>query len=84
MDASADRIAELGKFIRSPLNAVAIAELPVARLPLELACRPAPEPDFDEHAVILGWPDGEDNKSARLSLQQQVAAAVDSIRSLEL
>lgn len=29
-----------------------------------LQCEPAPMPDFDEHAVLLGWPDVVDAKEA--------------------
>lgn len=75
-----NRLWQLGRTIRQKDGLSAIAALrlgvePVANL--GLACVPAPElPDFAEHAVIVGWPPGDDNKSARQDLQNGLAAMV--------
>ena len=79
---SADRIDHLGRTIRAPHAALAISAVGVGRLPRQLSCLEAPEPDFEEHAVIAGWPDGEDNKSVRMSLLQEIAAAAEPVRYL--
>lgn len=75
-----DRMWELGRTIRKQegLNALAAIEVTVAQVRGvgALRCEPAPEPNFLEHGVIVGWPSGEENKDARLALQADLAAAV--------
>ena len=52
---------------------LARAEISVDRAHVDvLYVSEAPPPD--RHAVILGWPEGDVNKSARMLLQQQLAA----------
>ena len=76
------RLLELGQTIRAKegLAALAVAIVPVTSLPKPLAGHAAPEPNYAEHAIIAGWPSGEDNKSARILLQQQIAANAEPVR----
>lgn len=71
----------LGQTIRATENkaALAIAVVPVGALPTPLKAHAAPEPDYDEHAIIVHWPEGDDNKSARMLLQQEIAAAAEPV-----
>lgn len=77
------RVRQLGQTIRSDRKALAIAIAQAGLLPRELRCVEAPEPSYHEHAVILGWPDGDDAKSARMSLQQEIAAAAEPLLFFE-
>ena len=41
-----------------------------------LACESAPEPDFEEHGVIVGWNPDPSAKDERLARQTDLAASV--------
>jgi hypothetical protein len=77
-----DRIWFLGNTIRSPMPAVAAAELTVAgvtRAEAGLRCEAAPEPDYPEHGVIIGWDEDKDSKHHRLMACQELVAAVSAV-----
>ena len=73
-DVSADRLWHLGQNIRRDGRAaIAAIEVPVkAVLDTGLECVSAPEVDFPEHGVILGW---DTDKGKRQSIQQDLVAA---------
>lgn len=76
-----DRLWHLGRVIRAKdkLQALAAIEVPVAQVKSvpPLMCEPAPElPDFHEHGVIVGWPASDEDKDARLALQQELASRI--------
>ena len=76
---SADRMWELGRTIRARegIAAVAAVEVPVTHIiAVGLACEPAPEPDFIEHGVVLGWNPDPEAKSARLDAQNALVASL--------
>lgn len=73
------RLWSLGESIRAPLKAIAAVEVPVANVQIAgLSCIPDALPCYDEHGVIIGW--NEDDKSARLSIQQDLAASCSAVR----
>lgn len=72
---SEDRLWHLGRTVRPDKTAVAAAEISVSDVEAaQLNCEPLPQPDYDEHGVILGWNADPDSKDARLSAQQELAA----------
>lgn len=74
-----ERLWHLGRTIRQQegLSAIAALRLDVGRIEgLTLRCEPAPMEDFAEHGVIINWPSGDDNKSAREDLRNGLAAMV--------
>jgi hypothetical protein len=76
-----ERIAYLAATIRSGKCAHAAVELAVqAVIDAELECEAAPEDGYAEHGVIVGWEDGDDAKSKRLSAMQELVAAVTAVR----
>lgn len=78
---SEERLWSLGRSIRAKdgLSAIAAVTLPTAAVEKTgLQCEPAPEPDFEEHGVVIGW--DPENKDRRLSMQQSLAAAADLSR----
>ena len=78
-----ERIWSLGRSIRAQegLSAVAAVKLPTAAVEIVgLRCESAPEPDFEEHGVVIGW--DSENKDLRLSMQQSLAAAADASQVL--
>lgn len=77
-----DRVWALGNTIRSPMPAIAAAELPVAgviKTEAGLRCEAAPETDYPEHGVIIGWDEDKDSKHNRLMACQDLVAAVSGI-----
>jgi hypothetical protein len=71
---SVQRLWELGASIRPQMSAIAAVEVPVAKvLSLGLLCVPDAMPDFPEHGVVVGW--DENDKSKRISVQQELVAA---------
>lgn len=71
----------LGNTIRSPLPVVAAVELPVAGvIAVGLQCEAAPEQDYPEHGVIIGWDGGTDAKHKRIAASQDLVAAVTVVR----
>jgi hypothetical protein len=76
---SDSRVWLLGRTIRAQagLSAVAQLVLPVKRIRAAgLECSAAPEQQYDEHGVIVGWNNDESAKSERLALQQELVAGV--------
>lgn len=78
-EVSADRLWHLGRTIRTDgRGAIAAIEVPVeAVVDAGLGCESAPEVDFPEHGVILGW---DTDKDKRLSIQQDLVAAHTAVR----
>lgn len=71
----------LGNSIRSPLLAVAAVEVPVASVTAAgLLCEEAPEQNYLEHGVIIGWDEGPDAKDQRLLAMQDLVAAVSAVK----
>lgn len=73
-----ERLWTLGCTIRKDKAAIAAAVVHVPKIVLaNLACRAAPEENYPEHGVIVGW---NDDKSIRLAALQALAA--DTIRTM--
>lgn len=73
------RVWELGRTIRAQAGLTAVAQLvlPVRRVfTTGLRCDAAPERDYDEHGVIVGWNGDDEAKSERLALQQELVIGV--------
>jgi len=71
------RIWYLGKTIRSDKFAVARADFAVAIASNQrLNCLPAPEVNFPEHAVLIGWPPMTD-KAKQKAIAAQLAAVAE-------
>lgn len=74
-----DRVWFIGNMIRAPKPVIAAAELPIPEVAnTSLKCEAAPEENYPEHGVIIGW---DDEKDKRLSVCQDLAAAVTSVRT---
>lgn len=59
------------------LSAIAALQIPVVRITeTGLACEPAPEPDYPEHGVIVGWNPDPKAKDERLAQQVELVACV--------
>lgn len=74
-----ERVSHLGRTIRAQqgLSAIAAVKLSVSAVTSSgLACEAAPEPDFEEHGVIVGWNPDPNAKDERLALQADLAATV--------
>lgn len=74
-----ERLWFLGRTIRAQegLSAIAALELPVkAVVSTGLDCISAPEPNYAEHGVIIGWNSDPNAKDERLAFQQDLAASV--------
>lgn len=75
------RVSYLGETIRPGLRALAIIELPVSVVVAAgLQCEAAPEENYPEHGVIIGW--DEDSKSHRMSVCQDLASGASNVRKL--
>jgi hypothetical protein len=69
----------LARTVRAPIQPIAALELPVAAVTAaELQCESAPEPNYAEHGVIIGW--DIDTKPKRLAASQALVAAVTAVR----
>lgn len=69
-----ERLWFLGRTVRSDKEAIAAIEIKVAKVnAVGLECRTAPTDHFSEHGVIVGW---SDEKSVRMSVQQQLVATI--------
>ena len=85
---ASERVSHLGRTIRAQqgLSAIAAVKLSVSAVTFSgLACESAPEPDFEEHGVIVGWNPDPSAKDERLARQTDLAASVlatDVIRLL--
>jgi hypothetical protein len=80
---SDERLWHLGRTIRARegKTAIAVLELPVPKIiTAGLICEPAPEVNYDEHGVIMGWNPDPEAKDARLAVQSDLAAAVPASR----
>ena len=72
-----NRLWYLGRTIRTieGKSAIAALEVPVAAvIKAQLKCEAVPEPNYDEHGVVIGW--NPEDKSRRVSAQQELAASV--------
>ena len=71
------RIWHLGKTVRSKKVAVARADFRMQSInsDLGLTCVPVPEKNFSEHAVLIGWPEGDDAKAHRMSIAADLVYA---------
>ena len=77
------RIWFLGRTLRAAENKNAIAALEITTASARevgLQCKPAPQANYPEHGVIVGWLSGSDDKPKRISAQQEMVAAVLQIR----
>ncbi|MGA3844084.1 hypothetical protein ACI2UC_14590 [Ralstonia nicotianae] len=71
------RLWDLGCTVRasSDLTAIAVVDIHVADVVAAgLSCEPAPEKDYAEHGVILGWDNEPEAKDKRLAVQQDLVA----------
>jgi len=78
-----ERLWHLGSTVRANLSAIAAVEVSVSQVKAAgLTCESAPEENYDEHGVILGWDDDPDAKDKRLAAQQELVANLraDSVR----
>lgn len=68
------RIWYLGKSVRRDKTLHARADFPVsAALSQALECLSAPEPHFSEHAVLVGWPHGSNEKMRHKAIAAHLA-----------
>jgi hypothetical protein len=68
------RIWALGKSVRRDKTLHARADFPVsAALSQALECLSAPEPNFSEHAVLIGWPPGSNEKMRHKAIAAHLA-----------
>lgn len=69
---SNDRVHFLGDTIRTGLNAVGYVEITVSKVvECRLECKSAPEDNYDEHGVIVGW--NEDKAEQKIKCLDLVA-----------
>ncbi len=76
---ASERVSHLGRTIRAQegLSAIVAVKLSVSAVTSAgLACESAPEPDFEEHGVIVGWNPDPSAKDERLAFQTDLAASV--------
>ena len=79
---NAERLRTLASAIRAPMIALALTRVVVREVSKQgLDCETAPQPDFEEHAVIVQWPSGADDKARRLDICN---ALVDGIRATSI
>ena len=68
------RIWNLGKTVRPDKVLYARADFPhSAAISKSLKCLSAPEPNFGEHAVLIGWPHGSDEKMRHKAIAAHLA-----------
>jgi hypothetical protein len=70
------RIWELAKIVRRPKSPIARADLNVLVInenKLKAVAAPELELGYPEHAVIVGWPEGEDEKALQKKLAIELA-----------
>ena len=80
---SGDRLCYLGHTIRANKKMFAVCDLPLSGIfSAGLECMSAPDHahNFPEHAVIVGWREGDDGKEKRLEAMQELAASVTLVR----
>lgn len=74
-----DRLWRLGRAVRPGKAAIAAVEISVQAIEAaQLVCAPLPQPDYDEHGVILGWSNDPEAKDARMSAQQDLVADISA------
>jgi hypothetical protein len=77
-----DRVWQLGASLRAKeqLRAVAAVQVSVARIrqATNLWCESAPEPNYAEHGVILGWHAEPTDKAARIAAELELVALVSA------
>ncbi|MBF4049635.1 hypothetical protein ISI15_16525 [Burkholderia pseudomallei] len=74
-----DRLWRLGRTVRAGKAAIAVVEISVQAIEAaQLVCEPLPQPDYDEHGVVLGWSNDPEAKDARMSAQQDLVAGISA------
>jgi hypothetical protein len=62
-DIQTERMWTIGDTVRKPKMAIGVSKLDVQQiLQAGLTAKAAPEPNYIEHAVILGWPDEKEKQ----------------------
>ena len=83
MNITEERIWEIAKTVRLPKVAIARADIGVAvihKSKLQVQAAPEPELNYPEHAVIVGWPMGEDVKAQHKEIAINLAAEAKVIK----
>ena len=74
-----ERLWHLGRTVRPGKQAIAAVEISVQAIEAtQLVCEPLPQPNYDEHGVILGWSNDPEAKDARMSAQQDLVAGISA------